>query len=331
VRWLVAVQAQDYAGAKWALGLRMQNATDETLDRAFNNGSILRTHMMRPTWHFVTPADIRWMLALTAPRVHQNNAGMYRRLGLDEALLKQSQSILAKALQDAKYLTRFELQDTLEKAGIAADIGLRLTYIMMAAELDGIVCSGPRRGKQFTYALLDERTPDAKTLTRDESLAELAQRYFASRGPATVHDFAKWSGLTVADARHGLEAVKLELDHETIDEQEYWFPTFTPLQEETSTPAYLLSIFDEYISSYKDRSAIVKDDILKKLTSFGNALRYVIVIDGQIVGTWRRTLQKDSVLIETDLFVRLTTAEQQALELAVQRYGEFLELPVSYL
>jgi hypothetical protein len=165
VNWLVAVQAQDYFGAKWALGLRLQDAHDAEIDRAFNAGSILRTHVMRPTWHFVMPTDIRWLLALTAPRVHAVNAHRYRELELDDATLKRSRKVLTKALQGEKQLTRDELRDALQAAKIAAD-GQRLAYIVMAAELDGLICSGARRGKQFTYALLDERVPPARPETR---------------------------------------------------------------------------------------------------------------------------------------------------------------------
>ncbi len=223
VNWLVAVQSQDYFGAKWALGLRLHDAHDADIDREFNAGSILRTHMLRPTWHFVTPADIRWLLALTAPRVHAANAAMYRKLELDSATLKRGHKALIKALRDGQHLTRDELRAALQTAGIAADNGQRLAYIVMSAELDALICSGPRRGKQFTYALLDERVPPGKTLKREEALAKLAQRYFASHGPATVQDFAKWSGLRSVDAKHGLEAVKDQLQHETLNDEDYWF------------------------------------------------------------------------------------------------------------
>ena len=197
VGWLVAVQAQDYAGAKWALGLRLKGPTDDAIDQAFADGSILRTHLMPPTWHFVTPSDIRWLLALTGPRVHAINAHMYRRLELDAPIFKRSNNGLAKALRGGQTMTRDELRAALEKTGIAVNGDLRMAYLMMRAELDGIVCSGPRRGKQFTYALLDERAPQCKALGSEEALAELARRYFMSRGPATVQDFAKWSGLTL--------------------------------------------------------------------------------------------------------------------------------------
>lgn len=322
VRWLVASQAQDYAGAKWALGLRLHDAHDADVERAFNEGSILRTHVMRPTWHFVTPADIRWLLALTAPRVHAVSGSMYRKLELDNALIKRSRTALTKALQGGQQLTREELRGALEKAGIAADNGQRLAYVVMHAELDGLICSGARRGKQFTYTLLEERVPPARTLTPDEALVELAQRYFLSRGPATAQDFAKWSGLALNDAKRGLEAVKDQLQHEIVNDQTYWFDPSNP--STVPQPAYLLSVYDEYISSYKDRSAIGDSEVGVKLFTMGGALTYLIVADGQIVGTWRRVLQKEAVIVETHLFTTLTKAQNRALEAAARRYGEFI-------
>jgi hypothetical protein len=221
---LGAVQAQDFAGAKWALGLRIPGATDNQVERSFNEGAILRTHILRPTWHFVTQADIRWMLALTAPRVHSINGTMYRKLELDSTIFKRCNAVLVKTLGGEQHLTRAELRGVLQSAGIDTRDNYRMSYLVMQAELDGIICSGPRRGKQFTYALMDERAPQARVLERNEALVELARRYFLSRGPATVHDFAKWSGLTVADARLGLEAVQDQLLKEEIDGQIYWFP-----------------------------------------------------------------------------------------------------------
>ena len=328
VAWLAAVQAQDYFGAKWSLGLRMQDATDNKLDRAFNNGSILRTHLLRPTWHFVTPNDIRWLLALTAPRVHATNAHMYHRTGLDQAIFRHSDAALADALAGGKHLTRNELRVVLENAGVVIGDGVRLSYLMMHAELEGIICSGPRRGKQFTYALLEERAPQAKILGREEALAELSRRFFRSRGPASVQDFAKWSGLTVADARVGLEAVKSGLKHEVIDGQSYWFSASQLSKKVKSPTAYLLSIYDEYVSSYKDRSAMAGEGVTRAFNTMGNTLQYIIVIDGQFVGTWKRTLKKDAVHIQLNPLTELTKEEKEAIVEATERYGAFFELPV---
>ncbi|HEY8925947.1 MAG TPA: winged helix DNA-binding domain-containing protein, partial [Polyangia bacterium] len=221
VRALGAVQAQDYAGAKWALGLRLDGHTDADVERAFDEGRILRTHVLRPTWHFVAPRDIRWMLALTAPRVRAAMAYYDRQLDITDGLCRRSQAVLAKALAGGNHLTREELGKALAGAGIVAQ-GQRLGNLMMRAELDAVVCSGPRRGKQFTYALLDERTPASPSLDRDEALAELASRYFIARGPALVPDFAWWSGLTVNDAQRAVTLAGARLRAVTVDGRTYW-------------------------------------------------------------------------------------------------------------
>jgi len=329
VEWLGAVQAQDYAGAKWALGQRIRGATDGDIERAFNRADILRTHVLRPTWHFVSPADIRWLLELTGQRVHAANASMYRKLGIDAALVRRSTNALTKALEGGSQLTREALRDALERAGVPTRGELRMGYIMMYAELEGLVCSGPRSGKQFTYALLDERVPRAPALEREEALAELSRRYFRSRGPATVHDFAKWSGLTVTDCRKGLEAVKHELEHETVDAKQYWFKQpKAPGGDGSSTTAHLLSIYDEYVSGYKDRSAIVTTTNAARLVAMGNALTGIVVVDGQIVGTWKRTFDGAAVRVRLELFARLKGIASSVLNAAVETYGQFLTMKV---
>lgn len=325
VRWLGAVQAQDYAAAKWALGLRMQDSTDEIIERAFAEGTILRTHVMRPTWHFVTPADIRWLLALTAPRVIAASAYYYRALGLDDTVFSHSNAVLAKALQGGKQLTRAELVSVLRQAGIATDNLQRIGHIIMRAELDGIICSGARRGKQFTYALLEERVPQARILDRDEALAELARRYFTSHGPATLRDFVWWSGLTVADARTGLEMVTSQLMHEVIDGQTYWRSASMPAANDLSQTIYLLPNFDEYTVGYIDRSAIFDASDAGKFDTQGSVLNPTIVLNGLVVGTWKRTLKKDAVILTPSLFTSLNEAEMRALAESANRYGAFLD------
>jgi hypothetical protein len=328
VDWLVASQAQDYAGAKWALGLRMQNAVDAALDQALAEGSILRTHVLRPTWHFATPADIRWLLALSAPRVHAINAYMYRQQQLDSATLKRSTDTLAGALMGGRQLIREDLKAVLERSGIEVGGGLRLAYIVMAAELDGVICSGARRGRQFTYALLDERAPHARLLEPEQALAELARRYFTSRGPTTVHDFAKWSGLTVSDARNGLAAVEDQFERGVLKCQEYWFPPSMPSGEGREPTTWLMSTYDEYISSYKDRSAIADDDTAARLAALENALRFIVVVDGRIVGVWKPIRMKSSLMIETDFFRPQEEAVDQAMARAFGHYAAFFGLDV---
>jgi len=329
VTWMGAIQSQDYAAAKWALGLRLPGATDKDIEQAFTTGAILRTHIMRPTWHFVSPADIRWLLALTAPRVHAFNAYYYRKLEVDDETCARSNAVLTGALQGGKQLTRPELVSALQQAGIVADDTLRFTLLVMHAELDGIICSGARRGKQFTYALLDERVPQTGALDRDEALAECTRRYFTSHGPATAQDFAWWSGLSPADAKTGLEMLASQLLHEVLDGQNYWFSASRPPARASSQSAYLLPNFDEYTVGYTDRSALLDESHLHKFDRVGGVLNYVMVLDGQVVGTWKRTLKKDTVSITLNPFVSLNESETRAFAGAAVRYGAFLERPVS--
>jgi hypothetical protein len=329
IRWLGAVQAQDYAAAKWAIGLRSHGLTNAAIDQAFDNGAILRTHVMRPTWHFVSPADIRWLLALTAPRVKAANVYYSRILEIDDTLCKHCNEVLVKALQGGKHLTRAELVAVLQQAGISGDNTLRFTYIIMCAELDGIICSGARRRKQFTYTLLDERVPEARLLDHDEALAELTKRYFTSHGPATVQDFVWWSGLTVADVRVGLELVGPQLMYEMVDNQTYWFAASMPQPTELSKSAYLLPNYDEYFVGYTDRSTIFDPSHLKILDARGNVLfQHTIVINGQIVGTWKRTMKKNAVILTPNFFVSLNKDETLAFHASTKRYGAFLEIPM---
>src|SRR5262249_24278612 len=184
-----AVQSQDYYGACWALGLRLQGeSTAQTIDAAFDAGRILRTHVMRPTWHFVAPADIRWLQALTGPRMIKAWSQFNARLGIDEKVIARSQAVMVKSLEGGRALTRDELDRALQDAAIHQS-GLGMAHLMARAERDCLVCSGPRRGKQFTYMLVDERVPPAPPLDPEAALAELVRRYFTSHGPAQVQDF----------------------------------------------------------------------------------------------------------------------------------------------
>jgi hypothetical protein len=326
VRRLCAVQAQDYSAAKWALGLRCRDVVDADVEAAFNAGAIIRTHLLRPTWHFVDPADLRWLLALTGPRVHALNGYAYRRFELDAAVCRRGAAVVSKALKDGAHLTRDELGRALEAAGIAMAEPHRLAYMMMRLELDAVICSGPRRGKQSTYALLEERVPSAEEPNRDESLALLATRYFATRGPATMRDLAWWSGLTVADARRAVAIA--ELDEETIDGVTYWRGAGGTARPAPSPAAHLLPNYDEYFIGFRDRSAIGAR--VKGRTFPPDTFRaHVLAVDGQLVGGWRRQLAGGRVHVELKPVVALTAPERKAVASAVAAFGTFLELPAA--
>lgn len=328
VRRLCAVQSQDYHGAKWAIAQRSNGATDAELDRAFNDGAILRTHILRPTWHFVMPEDIRWMLKLTAPRVNAVSAYYYRKVELDEAIFRRSNAVISKALRGGKYLTRAQLKQALEAAGIAAD-GLRLSYLVFRAELDAIVCSGPLRGKQFTYALLEDRAPQVKDMDRDEALAELAKRYFTSHGPALLKDFSWWSGLTMADAKAAVEMVSPRLQNRTVGDKTYWFAEAVAAKPSKAPVIHLLPNYDEHLVAYRDHSASFDPSRISQAEIDNiSLLAHIIVLNGHVIGGWKRKIGKNEAMVEIKLSTALDKAEQAALKAAAARYGEFLGKPV---
>jgi len=320
VRWFGAVQAQDFNAAKWALALRMRQATNAAIKSAYDEGRIVRTHVMRPTWHFVAREDIRWLLQLTAPRVNIKSGSGYRMFELDAATLKRSNKVIANALKGGKHLTRSALKTLLNRAGIAADNPVRLAHIVLRAELDGVVCSGPMAGKQFTYMLFDERVPATKALAREEALAELARRYFKSHGPATVQDFVWWSGLTVADANRAIELIDRDLRKEMVEERLYVRPRLAGAITRAKYSTHLLPAFDEYNVAYKARHLVM--DAQSQLSTWG-FLGPMIIVDGKAVGTWKRAGDRGITLNTSN---GLNKSHKLAIAAAVERYTAFLGL-----
>jgi hypothetical protein len=324
VRWLGAVQSQDYGAATWALALRSRPTTGLELDRIFNAGLILRTHILRPTWHFALPEDIRWLAELTGPRVRRSLAGRYRQLEIDESLIARSNAAVAAALRGGRYLTRPEIGDVLVSAGIQPQ-GQRLPHLIMAAELQGLITSGPRRGKEFTFALLDERAPNARRLDREDALRELVLRFFRSHGPAQLGDFTWWSGLATAEARTGLEAAGAALEREVVDGKMYWVGSDVATPRLASPTAHLLPNFDEYTVAYRDRDQLYVDGPFdRSVFSFGSVLANVVTVDGLVRGAWRRTFASRRVRLELRLLRDLHLTEQRAVDTAGQKLAQFL-------
>jgi len=321
--WFGAMQAQVFAMAKWAFGLRLKDETEGSIDILFNEGKILRTHLLRPTWHFVAPQDIRWMIALTAPRVHAVNKYYYKKFELDSSVFKRANAEIVKMLRGGKTLTRTALNKALSRAKIKAD-GLRLSYIFMQAELEGIICSGPRAGKQFTYALLDERVPLTKPMHLQDSLAELSKRYFASRGPATLQDFVWWSGLTSKQANEGIAMLGKNFIHERSGNQDYVLNPASFRNETKGQTSFLMPDYDEYGIGYKDRSALLKK-IQQTATDVTNVSPYshMLIVDGVISGTWK-VLDRKPIEVEVTPFFPMPKMKQQAIAQAVKRYKSFL-------
>jgi len=324
VHWMGAMQAQDYNMAKWAIGLRLPGLTDKLLEGAIDKGEIIRTHLLRPTWHFVSAEAIYWMLELTAPQIKTAQKTRLKQLEITDEIINKSHGLLEKALEGGQHLTREELRTKFEKAKIATGEN-RLSHLLLRAELDGIVCSGAIKDKKQTYALLAERVPKAKALHKEEALAKLAQGYFLSHCPATLQDFIWWSGLSSTSARHALEMVKPNFNAATIGTQTYWLsPSFSEVNI-NSKSLYLLPAFDEFIISYRDRSASLPFENHKKTISNNGIFRPAIVLNGQVVGIWKRTTQKENVVLELQFFLQLSTETKDLIEKAVQAFGHFLD------
>jgi hypothetical protein len=328
IRALGAVQAQDYSGAKWAVGQRLVGATDASIEASFTDGAFLRTHVLRPTWHFVAPEDIRWMLALTAPRIAATMASYSRKLELTPDVFRRSNDTIARALEGGRHRTRAELKEALARAGISAATQ-RLGHLMMQAELDAVICSGPRSGRQFTYALLDERVAPTASRDHDESLLDLTMRYFTGRGPATTADMSWWSGLGMADVKRGIELCGRRLRKVDGSERPYWLAAGQRVPPRRPT-AHLLPNYDEYFIGLKDRSAIGRRVRNSRLVTGGDALTvHVALIDGQLVGGWRRLVDGSAVVVELDLVTPITRDERHRLEAQAERLATFLGASVT--
>ena len=312
------IQAQDFAQAKWAIGVRGAAVAEADVDAAFQDGRILRTHVLRPTWHFVLPSDIRWMLALTAPRIRKFCQPYHKKLELDAAVFKRSRKVLEKTLGGGRMVTRIEIGEAFGRAKINTD-DIRMNFLLMDAELEGLICSGPRKGRQFTYALLEERASAAPVLAAEQAVGELAARYFSSRGPATVADFAWWSGLTIGETKRGWEMVKGGLERTVMEKKEYWFSGDRAAAG--AVPAVLLlPAFDEYLVAYKERTDVLAR-AYEKESSHG--LKPVVLVNGRVTGVWRREIKDGESTIEVSLFEKKGNAVQASLRKQAERYAKF--------
>jgi hypothetical protein len=329
VRHFGCVQAQEFAVAKWAVAQRAGSAVDaDAMGRLVDDGAILRTHILRPTWHFVAADDIGWIQALTAPRVHAFSGYYYRQLGVDDELTARTNKVIVGALRGGNHLTRKEVGAALAAAGVEATGG-RLAYIVMRAELDGLIANGPMRGKQHTYALIEERAPDRLELSPDQALAELTRRYFAAHGPATVKDFAWWSSLTVAQIKQGMALLGAELASETVNEQTFWFVPGDPPGAEPSPTAHALPVYDEYWVAYRDSRWVT--NLAGRSVGEGVDLLVVhpLVLDSQLIGVWRLATSSREIVVTPQPVVRLTAAQRRAVETSFREYAAFAGRPVT--
>ncbi len=325
VRWMGAMQAQDYAMSKWAIGKRMSDATDEIIERALNDGLIIRTHLLRPTWHLVSAEDIYWMLELTAPGVKSSMKSRNKQLELTAEVFNKSFGLLEKAFSEYNNLRREQIEGILNIAGIKTDEN-RLSHILMEAELEGLICSGSKTGNKLTHCLLSERVPARKVFSKDEALAELAKRYFTSHGPATLKDFTWWSGLSVGDATKALNFIASDFISILVASDRYWLKAELSEIDAGRDSVHLLPSYDEFLISYKDRSAALELAHNRKAISNNGVFYPVIVLNGQVAGTWKRTIQKGAAKIETNLFIEISNKSLMLIEKEIEVYCGFLNM-----
>ncbi|MCV9932389.1 winged helix DNA-binding domain-containing protein [Flavobacterium sp. LS1R47] len=328
VKHLGAMQAQDYSMAKWAVGSRC-DASEKSIEEAINSGKIIRTHILRPTWHFVSADDIYWMLDVSGPQVKKIVLSAAKKNGFDEKKLHKINSSIEKILAGNNSLTRDEI---MQELNIQRDSGqgfLNSTIVMMNAELDGLVCNGIMKGKQLTYSLLEEKVPKTNgKLTKEEGLAKLAKRYFESHGPATLLDFTWWSGFPATTAKLAIHSVESELDSIEVDGKKYWFKKGLPSETEIPKSIHFLPSFDEILISYKTREiTIAKEHQANAFTN--NGIFWPIIIeDEKVIGTWKRTVKKQHIKIETNFFEPISADKKSLVLEAIKPFESYLEAKI---
>ncbi|MDR1332324.1 MAG: winged helix DNA-binding domain-containing protein [Tannerella sp.] len=321
VAWMGAIQAQDCSMSKWALGVRLRSATIGAVDAALHKAKIVRTHVLRPTWHLVAAADVRWMLQLSGERIRASSASRDRILEITEGLYSTCNRLIEKALEGNRHLTRQELAAELAGAGIAVNTS-RMIHFMMRAEVEGLVCSGIDRGNRQTYALIDERIPPAKTLHRDEALAALATKYFRSHSPAGLPDFAWWSGLSAGDARQAVHLIQSQLLTVRFHEKSLFVHQSCAGEPDAPDTFHFLPAFDEYVIAYKDRTVVLEAEHHAKAFSKNGIFHPVIVSNGRIAGTWQKAATKNRITVKP-VFFEAAEPDEDRIKAAEDRYRAF--------
>jgi hypothetical protein len=319
VRWLGAVQAQDYQGSLWAIGCRLKNSTEKQIEDAVNQGRIVRSWPMRGTLHFVAAEDLRWMLQHLTPRVVQRCALLYRQAELDEKTFTKSKKIFTRELGKNRRLTRPQLYEALEKNGIRTGLQRGLHLLAYHAQT-GLICFSGKIGKQPSFSLLDAWIKPQPVVPKDEAFARLCLTYFQSHGPATLGDFMWWSGLTKREAAVAIDSVRSKLVEEKWNERIYYFTNRTALA--SAKGVLLLPPYDEYAVAYKERGEILSADF--SIHSGNGIFSPIVLINGKIQGTWKRIVGKNDLAIETTPFISFSSTEKAAIQKNIKRYMKFV-------
>lgn len=325
VSWMGAIQAQDFNMGKWAVGSRLRKTTDKEIESAINSGDIIRLHILRPTWHFVSKDDIHWMLDLSTPRLKVIGRSADKYFGFTSESITKTNLLLTSILENEPNLTRQEIGVRLVDRGVAVD-NQSINHIMFHAELDGIVCNGIVKNKKQTYDLLENRAPKKEKYNKDESLYKLAYKYFRSHGPATLQDFIWWSGLTTSEAKRGVESIKDEFITEVIDGQAFIFHNSNLNHQLDDDMVHLLPAFDELFVSYKDRKEILDLEHHKKVIVSNGVFKPTVFYNGKIIGIWNRIVRKNRVFGEVSCFKEPTKRVQKLIDQALLDYDKYMNV-----
>jgi hypothetical protein len=321
---LLAVQAENPSQAAWAVASRTQNPDQAELAALLDDGTVLRTHVLRPTWHFVRGEDLGWLLDLTGPRVRRVTGHQLRNAhGLTERAIGDAVAAVAEALANRGQLTRAQLADELRERGMPGSRQM-LMILLAHAELDGLICSGRIADGEHTYALLGERVPAPRRLERTEALAELVLRYFTGHGPATERDLAYWATLTLTDVRAGLKQVHDRLDSFSHDGRTFWHAPGNAPTGPQEPAAHLLQILDETYRGYQDSRWVL--DAAGHVPRSRETAAGMALVDAQLLSAMRRSVAHDHVRFDLRPYRALTPPEIEALDQAARRYGAYLRL-----
>jgi hypothetical protein len=323
VSWMGAIQAQDYGQAKYSIASRTTHAKNSDIERAISDKRLVRTWALRGTLHILAAADVYWILSVVTPVILTRYKPQFKKLDLDDTDFAKTHHCLIHLLQGGKQLTRKELFDGLEQNNIST-YGLKGNLLLYKAGWLGIICLGPMKGKQDTYTLLEEWLPKPPPLAREEALAKLAQRYFQSHGPATLHDFISWSGLSITEGRKSFELIRETLTQIEVNNQLYWMTGKSSASNKFDNNTYFLAGFDEYMLGYKDRSLIQDAADTKKVILPNGLFKPIIIKNGKTIGTWSRTILKNKVNIETNLFDQ-TYNDSEAIQNEIKKYLSFMD------
>ena len=317
-----AMQSQALDMAKWAIGSRLQGHTAKSITDALNRGEVIRTHILRPTWHFVAAEDLWWMYTLSYPRLKPVYRSYAKVLGADETLLYSYIPLIGELLSGGMHLTKQEMGNALAERKVILDDN-HLSLLLSFAELEGVIVNGILDGNRQTFTLLKEWVPRIRDISREEALERLACRYFSSHGPATLQDFNWWSGLSATECRQAMEMIRPRFIRETVNEREYWMPNDIRTPSSDQDSALLLAPFDEFVVSYKDRSGIIEEAHYSKVITRNGIFSPTIMLNGTAIGPWKKSMKKNVPRITLTFFGNVPKNTIRLFQPEVARLEQF--------